>query len=201
VPELVPRFCLLVIKDIKVGPSPMWLQTCLSRIGIKSINNIVDITNYYTHLSAQPSHAFDYDKVAAKDPDPVLRQLNVRMSKIGEKITLLGGKTIELKEGAFVVSTKTQPIALGGVMGGADTEVDENTKNIILEVGTWDMNTIRRTSMYYGLFTDAATRYTKGQSPLQNRAVIAKMAEDILRFAGGRVCGELLDNNNFRMKL
>jgi phenylalanyl-tRNA synthetase beta chain len=196
VPELVPRFCLLVIKDIKVGPSPMWLQTCLSRIGIKSINNIVDITNYYTHLSAQPSHAFDYDKVAAKDPGTGVATINVRMSKIGEKITLLGGKTIELKEGAFVVSTQTQPIALGGVMGGADTEVDEHTKNIILEVGTWDMNTIRRTSMYYGLFTDAATRYTKGQSPLQNRAVIAKMAEDILRFAGGRVCGELLDNNS-----
>jgi phenylalanyl-tRNA synthetase beta chain len=74
--------------------------------------------------------------------------------------------------------------------------VDENTKNIILEVGTWDMNTIRRTSMAYGLFTDASTRYTKGQSPLQNRAVIAKMAEDILRFAGGRVCGELIDHNN-----
>jgi phenylalanyl-tRNA synthetase beta chain len=196
VPDLVPRFCLLVIKDIKVGPSPTWLQSCLSRIGVKSINNIVDLTNYYTHLSAQPSHAFDYDKVAAKDPGSDCATLNVRLSKKGEKITLLGGKTIELNDGAFVVSTKTQPIALGGVMGGADTEVDENTKNIILEVGTWDMNTIRRTSMAYGLFTDASTRYTKGQSPLQNRAVIAKMAEDVLKHAGGRICGELQDNNN-----
>jgi phenylalanyl-tRNA synthetase beta chain len=196
VPDLVPRFCLLVIKDVKVGPSPEWLQSCLSRISVKSINNIVDITNYYTHFSAQPSHAFDYDKVAAKDPGSDFATINVRLSNKGEKITLLGGKTIELNEGAFVVSTKTQPIALGGVMGGADTEVDENTKNIILEVGTWDMNTIRRTSMAYGLFTDAATRYTKGQSPLQNRAVIAKMAEDILRFAGGRICGELVDRNN-----
>jgi phenylalanyl-tRNA synthetase beta chain len=197
VPELVPRFCLLVIKDVKVGPSPAWLQSCLSRIGVKSINNIVDVTNYYTHLSAQPSHAFDYDKVAAKDPGSDFATVNVRMSKKGESITLLGGKTIDLNDSSFVVSTKTQPIALGGVMGGADTEVDENTKNIILEVGTWDMNTIRRTSMAYGLFTDAATRYTKGQSPLQNRAVIAKMAEDILRFAGGRVCGEIIDHNNF----
>jgi phenylalanyl-tRNA synthetase beta chain len=196
VPDLVPRFCLLVIKDIKVGPSPPWLQSCLSRIGVKSINNIVDLTNYYTHLSAQPSHAFDYDKVAAKDPGSDCATLNVRLSKKGEKITLLGGKTIELNDGSFVVSTKTQPIALGGVMGGADTEVDESTKNIILEVGTWDMNTIRRTSMAYGLFTDASTRYTKGQSPLQNRAVIAKMAEDVLKHAGGRICGELQDNNN-----
>jgi phenylalanyl-tRNA synthetase beta chain len=196
VPALVPRLCMLVIKDVKVGPSPLWLQSWLTRIGVKSINNIVDLTNYYTHLTAQPSHAYDYDKVAAKDPGAELATINVRLSKKGEKLTLLGGKTIELQEGAFVVSTKTQAIGLGGVMGGADTEVDAGTKNIILEVGTWDMNTIRRMSMAYGLFTDAATRFTKGQSPLQNRAVIAKMADDILKLAGGRVCGELYDDNH-----
>jgi phenylalanyl-tRNA synthetase beta chain len=196
VPELVPRFCILPIKDVKVGPSPVWLQTQLSAVGLRPINNIVDLTNYYMLLTAQPLHAYDYDKVKAQDEGADFATLNVRMSQKGEKLTLLGGKAITLQEGAFIVATKTKPIGLGGVMGGADTEVDENTKNIILEVGSWDMNTIRRMSMTYGLFTDAATRFTKGQSPLQNRAVIAKMASDVLRLAGGRVSGELIDINH-----
>jgi phenylalanyl-tRNA synthetase beta chain len=195
VPDLVPRFLLLPIKDVKVGPSPVWMQSVLSRIGVKSINNIVDLTNYYTHFSAQPSHAYDYDKVKALSSGDGA-QIIVRMSNKGEKLLLLGGKEITVQDGALIVATDKQAIGLAGVMGGADTEVDERTKNIILEVGTWDMNTIRRMSMTYGLFTDAATRFTKGQSPLQNQAVIAKMAEEVLRFAGGRVSGGLLDDNH-----
>jgi phenylalanyl-tRNA synthetase beta chain len=141
-------------------------------------------------------HVYDYDKVKAKDPGAKHASINVRMSKKGERLTLLGGKTVELKENTVTIATATQAIGIAGVMGGADTEVDENTKNIILECGTFDMNITRRTSMAYGLFTDAATRFTKGQSPLQNRAVIAKMANDVLKFAGGRVCGELIDINH-----
>jgi phenylalanyl-tRNA synthetase beta chain len=211
--DLVPRFCLLVIKDVKVGPSPVWLQSWLSRIGVKSINNIVDLTNYFTHLTAQPSHAYDYDKVKAQDEGADSAMLIVRKPYQDEKLTLSGGKEIDHSRMAqkvkllngkeitpnnddILIATRDKIIGLAGVMGGADTEVDENTKNIILEVGTWDMNTIRRTSMAHGLFTDAATRFTKGQSPLQNKAVIAKMAEDILHLAGGRVCGGLYDDNH-----
>jgi phenylalanyl-tRNA synthetase beta chain len=196
VPQLVPRFCILPIKDVKVGPSPVWMQTCLARVGIRPINNLVDLTNYLMMLLAQPLHVYDYDKVKAKDPGAKHASINVRMSKKGERLTLLGGKTVELKENTVTIATATQAIGIAGVMGGADTEVDENTKNIILECGTFDMNITRRTSMAYGLFTDAATRFTKGQSPLQNRAVIAKMANDVLKFAGGRVCGELIDINH-----
>jgi len=195
VPELVPRFVLLPIQDIKVGPSPGWMQSVLARIGAKSINNIVDLTNYYTHFSAQPSHAYDYDKVKALSGGDGA-QFVVRKSIKGEKLKLLGSKEITLNEGAIMIATDKQAIGLGGVMGGADTEVDENTKNIVLEVANFDMNTIRRMSMSYGLFTDAATRFTKGQSPLQNRAVIAKLAEDVLRFSGGRIAGELIDDNH-----
>jgi phenylalanyl-tRNA synthetase beta chain len=195
VPDLVPRFLLLPIKDVKVGPSPMWMQSVLSRIGVKSINNIVDITNYYTHFTAQPSHAYDYDKVKVLSSGDKT-QFVVRKSSKGEKLKLLGGKEITLADSAVVIATDKQAIGLGGVMGGAETEVDENTKNIVLEVANFDMNTIRRMSMAYGLFTDAATRFTKGQSPLQNRAVIAKLAEDVMRFAGGRVSGELIDDNH-----
>jgi phenylalanyl-tRNA synthetase beta chain len=195
IPDLVPRFCLLPIKDIKVGSSPAWMQSVLSRVGVKSINNIVDITNYYTYFSAQPSHAYDYDKVKALGSDGQA-QFVIRKSNSGEKLKLLGGKEIILQHNSIVIAAGKQAIGLGGVMGGADTEVDENTKNIILEVASFDMNTIRRTSMAHGLFTDAATRFTKGQSPLQNQAIIAKLAEDVLRFAGGKVSGELLDDNH-----
>jgi phenylalanyl-tRNA synthetase beta chain len=194
IPDLVPRICFLSIKDIKVTPSPTWMQSVLNRIGVKAINNIVDLTNYYTHLTAQPSHAYDYDKVKALSSGEA-PQFVVRKSNKGEKLKLLGGKEITLQDGAIVVATDKQAIGLAGVMGGADTEVDENTKNIILEVGTWDMNTVRRMSMTYGLFTDASTRFTKGQSPLQNQAIINKMAEEVVRFAGGKV-GELVDDNH-----
>lgn len=199
-PELVPRFCILPIKDVKIAPSPMWLQTCLSRVGVRPINNIVDLTNYYMLFTAQPLHVYDYDKVKSLSSGE-RAQIVVRKSKKGEKLTLLGGKEVTLQESAIVIATDKQAIGLGGVMGGADTEVDENTKNIILEVATFNMNTTRRTSMAYGLFTDAATRFTKGQSPLQNRAVIAKMASDVLRLVGGKVSGGLIDDNNVDPKV
>jgi phenylalanyl-tRNA synthetase beta chain len=200
IPELVPRFCLLPIKDIKVGPSPTWMQSVLSRIGVKSINNIVDLTNYYAHLTAQPSHAYDYDKLKALSSGGGA-QFVIRKSKKGEKLKLLGGKEITLQEGAIMIATDKQAIGLGAVMGGAETEVDENTKNIVLEVANFDMNTIRRMSMSYGLFTDASTRFTKGQSPLQNQAVVAKLAEDVMRFAGGRVSGSLIDDNHIDVEV
>jgi phenylalanyl-tRNA synthetase beta chain len=190
IPELVPRFCALVIKDVKVGPSPIWLRASLSRVGVKLINNIVDLTNFYMLLTAQPLHAYDYDKVKTG-------VLGARLSKKGEELKLLGGKTIKLDGGTPVITDGKQPIGLAGVMGGADTEVDENTKAIILECANFDMNATRKSAMRYGLFTDAATRFTKNQNPRQNRAVIAKTAEDILRLAGGRVCGQLIDDKHF----
>jgi phenylalanyl-tRNA synthetase beta chain len=196
VPELVSRFCILPIKDVKVGPSPVWLQARLTAVGLRPINNIVDLTNFFMLETAQPLHAYDYDKVKAQDPGADHATIVVRMSQKSEKLALLTGKTIELKENSITIATATKAIGLAGVMGGADTEVNENTKNILLECGTFDMNTIRRMSMTYGLFTDAATRFTKGQSPLQNRAVIAKMAGDVLRLAGGKVSGDLIDDNH-----
>ncbi len=190
VPKLVPRFCALVIKDVKVGPSPLWLRASLSRVGIKSINNIVDLTNFFMLLTAQPLHAYDYHKVKTG-------VIGIRLSKKGEELTLLGGKKLKLDAGYIVITDGKKPIGLGGVMGGADTEVDETTKTIILEVANFDMNASRKAAMNYGLFTDAATRFTKNQSPRQNQAVIAKAADDILRIAGGRVSGKLIDDKHF----
>jgi phenylalanyl-tRNA synthetase beta chain len=191
VPELVPRFCMLVMKNVTVKPSPMWLQVKLIRAGVRPINNVVDITNFYMLETAQPLHAYDYDKVKSMSGNET--SVVVRMSEPNEELRIIGGKNIKLQEGVVIIATDKKAIGLGGVMGGAETEVDENTKNIIVEVGSFDMNITRKTSMTYGLFTDAATRFTKGQSPLQNKAVMAIAVEDVCRLAGGSVASELFD--------
>lgn len=188
-PKLVPRFCAQVIKDVKVGPSPVWLQAALSTVGVRSINNIVDLTNFYMMETAQPLHAFDYDKLNTG-------VLGVRLSKKGEKLLLLNSKEISLEAGDMVITDGQKPVGLAGVMGGAETEVDENTKTIILECANFDMNQVRKTAMRYGLFTDASTRFTKNQSPLQNKAVINKTAQEVLKIAGGRLAGPLIDDSH-----
>lgn len=193
-PALVPRFTALVMRDVAVKPSPLWLQTYLLRVGVRPISNIVDLTNYFMLLTGQPLHAYDYDKVKTLSGETPT--IVVRYPHAGEQITLLNGKTIEPRPEAIMIATDKQAIGLGGVMGGAETEVDEHTKNIILECATFDMYSIRRTSMAHGLFTDAVTRFNKGQSPLQNLAVLAKVAEDVTKLAGGKVAGAVIDDNH-----
>ncbi|MGA3150279.1 MAG: phenylalanine--tRNA ligase subunit beta [Candidatus Saccharimonadales bacterium] len=199
VPKLVPRFCAVAFKDVRVEPSPAWLQSFLVRVGVRPVNNIVDITNLVMLETAQPLHAYDYDKLLVQQKQETGNKkqevvIGIRLSKKGEELKLLGGKTIKLDGSAVVITDGNKPIGLGGVMGGAGTEVDESTKNIVLEVANFDMNLTRKTAMAYGLFTDAATRFTKGQSPRQNMAVLAKAAEDIKKIAGGRQASEVVDD-------
>lgn len=195
-PVDVQRFTAITMRNVEIKPSPLWLQIFLAKMGVKSINNIVDYTNFFMLETGQPLHAYDYDKVAAQDSGADHATLVARYPKAGEKIMLLNGKEIEPRAEAIMIATNDKLIGVGGVMGGADTEVDENTKNIILECATFNMYSIRRTSMTHGLFTDAVTRNNKGQSPLQNRAVIAKIVDEIRTFAGGKVASELLDDNH-----
>jgi phenylalanyl-tRNA synthetase beta chain len=196
IPELVPRFVAIPMSDVKVGPSPVWLQVNLSRLGLRPINNIVDLTNYYMVLTGQPLHAYDYDKVMAQDAGADHPTIVIRYPNQGEKILLLNGKEIEPRDEAIMIATNDKLIGVGGVMGGGDTEVDENTRNIIIEVANFDMYSIRRTSMAHGLFTDAVTRFNKGQSPLQNVAVLSRIIEDTQKLAGGQVAGRLVDDNH-----
>ncbi len=186
VTKLVPRFMAVAMSNVTVGKSPVWLQAALSRVGIKSINNVVDVTNYVMHITGQPLHAFDSDKLASNTLGP-------RMAKKGEKIALLNGKTIELNEDDIVIATDSRAVALAGVMGGSETEVDNNTKNIVIEAATFDMYTVRRTSMRHGLFTDASTRYTKGQSPLQNPRAIYYAMENMQRLTGAEQASNVYD--------
>jgi len=195
-PVDVQRFTAMTMRNVAVKPSPLWLQIFLAKMGVKSINNIVDYTNFFMLETGQPLHVYDYDKVVAQDAGADHATLVARYPREGEKITLLNGKEIEPRAEAIMIATNDKLIGVGGVMGGADTEVDENTTNIILECATFNMYSIRRTSMAHGLFTDAVTRNNKGQSPLQNRAVIAKIVDEIRLFAGGKVASELIDDNH-----
>jgi phenylalanyl-tRNA synthetase beta chain len=190
VPTIVPRIMTVAMKNITVKPSPIWLQAYLKRVGIKPINNIVDVTNYVMHLTAQPLHAFDLDKLASRSDN-----LGVfpRMAKKGEKLLLLGNKEVTLTPEDIVIATDRQAVALAGVMGGAETEVDENTKNILIECANFDMYTVRRTSMRHGLFTEAVTRFNKGQSPKQNPYVLAYAMKAMNDHAGALQASSVTD--------
>jgi phenylalanyl-tRNA synthetase beta chain len=172
IPELVPRFMARVIEDIQVGPSPVWVQARLQYAGIKPINGVVDATNYNMQETAQPLHAYDYDKLC-KVAGTTTAQLETRLSKKGDKLKLLNGKTIIFEdEETILITSNDMPVGIGGIMGGSDTAVDKNTKRIVLEVANFDMYSVRRASMRHGLFTDSVTRFNKGQSPLQCETVL-----------------------------
>lgn len=186
VTEKVPRFMAVAMKDVMIKPSPVWLQCALVAMGGKPINNIVDVTNYVMLLTAQPTHAYDYDKIRGA-------KIGARMAKKGETVKLLNDKTYELTPDDIVIVDAEGPIALGGIMGGGESEVDETTKNIVLEVATFDMYAVRKSSMRHGIFTDALTRFNKGQSPLQNDHVMAILLQSILDVAAGEQAGEVND--------
>ena len=128
-------------------------------MGGKPVNNIVDATNYVMLMTAQPTHAYYYDKLRGST-------LGARLARDGEKVSLLNGKEYELTTDDIVIADGEGVIGLAGIMGGTDTEVSGETKNIVLECANFDMYALRRTAMRHGIFTDALTRFNKGQSPL-----------------------------------
>ena len=158
----VPRFNASVFAGVKVGPGPIQIQTWLNRLGVRPLNNVVDLTNYLMLLTGQPLHAFDYDKVLKVGG---AAELTARVGKDGEKLTLLDGRTIELTSDDLVIAGPSAPLSLAGVMGGAATEVDDSTKNVIIEAANFDMYAIRNTSMRHGIQSEAVTRFARGQDP------------------------------------
>ena len=185
-PELVPRFMVVAFRDVTVQPSPLWLQCQLVAMGGKPINNIVDATNYMMLMTAQPTHAYDYDKLRGST-------LEARMARAGEKVSLLNGKEYELTTDDIVIADGEGVIGLAGIMGGTDTEVSGETKNIVLECANFDMYALRRTAMRHGIFTDALTRFNKGQSPLQNAAVLKRL----MSMVGGVQASEVFDASSY----
>lgn len=183
----VPRFVAVAMSDVKVKKSPVIMQTYLWRLGIRPINNVVDITNFVMELTAQPLHAYD----AGKLPKP---SLETRLSKKGDSLRMLNGKTVNFNDDATMLITSGDvPVGMAGIMGGSDTEVDFETTSIVLECASFDMYAIRRSSMQHGLFTDAVTRFNKGQSPLQNDVVITYAVGMLQKLTGAELASDVID--------
>jgi len=161
---------------------------------MRPINNIVDITNYLSLITAQPLHAFDYDKVVSKDPNAKDRAyITVRLAKDSESIHTLDGNTVKLTNNNLVIADSTNPIAIAGVIGGYDTQVDSGTKRVIIESANFNKFSIRKTSMELGIFTDSVTRYTKGQSPQLCLPILLKAIDLIQEFAKGQITSNIKD--------
>lgn len=155
-----------------------YMDTILSKSGMKPISEIVDVTNFLMLLTGQPLHAFDYDKFV-KVGGTNKPEINVRLARKGEKIELLDDTEIELNENDIVICSGDVPVALAGAMGGKSTMIDENTKNIIIESATFSLYNLRKTQMTHGIFSEAITRFTKGQPPYQTLRV-AEAASEML---------------------
>lgn len=168
-----------VVRNVEVKSSPLWLQTRLMNSGIRPINNIVDITNYVLLEFGQPMHAFDKDLVGDK--------IVVRDAKEGEVLETLDGEERKLQTTDLVITDGTRAIALGGVMGGKNTEVSEETKNIILESAYFNPTTVRRTSATHGLRSDSSARFEKGIDPNMQKAALARAVELILELCPNAV--------------
>ncbi|HEV2728065.1 MAG TPA: phenylalanine--tRNA ligase subunit beta [Solirubrobacterales bacterium] len=158
VPELCPRFTARVFTDVKIGPSPLWLQARLAAAGQRPINNVVDITNYVMLLTAQPLHAFDLDRV----PDG---ELIVRTAGEGEKMTTLDDVERTFDAETVLVCDRDGPSGIAGIMGGQKSEVSEGTTRVLLEVANWNGTNILRTSRQLGLRSEASARFEKGLHP------------------------------------
>lgn len=184
--NLSSRYQAIVMSEAAAGKqSPLMIQMYLSRVGIRPINAVVDVTNYLMMLTGQPLHAFDYDKLVAVAGGRA--DIHVRAGKDGEKLTLLDGRTIELISEDIVIAAGQTAIGLAGAMGGANTEIDENTKNIIIESATFNLYNLRSTQMRHGIFSEAITRFTKGQ-PAELTAPVLAMAVNLMSEWSGAKC-------------
>lgn len=153
--ELVSPYKLRMVKNVTVKPSPLWMQKRLWNAGIRPINNVVDVTNYILLDYGQPLHAYDYDCLDSKS-------FSVRLAHDGEKLTVLDGKEIQLKENDMVVTTDDHPVALAGIMGGKNTEVSSQTQNVVLESAVFNSSKIRKTARRENLHSEASQRFERG---------------------------------------
>lgn len=182
-PELNPRFTLTLLKGTQVQPSPQWMQQRLRLVGQRPINNIVDVTNYITFEIGQPLHAYDYDKLLARagGQPPTL---TTRLPHDGETLRTLDGSQRPLGAQQILVADSEGALGLGGVMGGADTEITDSTTNVLLEAAAWNFINIRRTQQAQKLFTEAGVRFSRNIHP--SRAILgSSRGIELMRQAGG----------------
>src|SRR5215813_11492297 len=178
-----PFFSARKIDNVKVGPSPQWLRSKLESVGIRSINNIVDISNFVMLELGQPTHAFDADKLRG--------DINIRLARDGEKFLALDGKIYSLKLENLVVADKERAIGIAGVMGGEETGVTESTKNVLLEAAYFLPASVRRTARKLGLPSDASYRFERGVDPEMVLRASNGATELIQEVAGGTPVKEI----------
>ena len=185
-PEACPRYSGVSIKGVEVKESPEWLKNSLLAIGLRPINNVVDITNFVLHECGQALHAFDADKIKGNE-------IHVRMAHKGEKFTTLDGVEREMDERDLMIANKEEAMCIAGVFGGLESGVTENTKNVFLESAYFDPVTIRKTSRRHQLQTDASFRYERGCDPNNTLYVLKRAALLIQEVAGGEVAMDVTD--------
>lgn len=192
-PELCSRYQAVVVTDVDATRRlPILQQSYLSRLGMRPIDAMVDVTNYLMLLTGQPLHAFDYDKfIAAGHADKA--EVTVREGREGEKLGLLDGREIELSHDDIVICSGDTPVALAGAMGGNTTEVSNTTQRILLESATFDLYRLRTTQMRHGIFSEAITRFTKGQPAAQTAPVLGEAVRLFTEHADGLPASDIAD--------
>ncbi|MFH1778189.1 MAG: phenylalanine--tRNA ligase subunit beta [Candidatus Omnitrophota bacterium] len=180
-----PRYSARLIQSVKVGSSPTWLALRLKSIGIRSVNNVVDITNFCLFELGHPMHLFDFDKISS-------RKVIIRKAKNGESIIAIDGKKCELDKEMLVIADETCPIAIAGVIGGRDTEVTDKTKNILLEVAYFDPVSIRHTVRKLGISTESSYRFER-RVDLENINAASNRAVNLIIESAGGIVGGIVD--------
>ncbi len=211
-PDLCPRYTARVVMGVKIGPSPDWLRTMLEKVGIRSISNVVDVTNYVMLEIGQPLHAFDYHLIAqqraagvppadqtetgnsGKMPESRCKPtIVVRRAKAGEEFITLDGQKHQLTTENLLIADEEKGIALAGVMGGQNSEIKDNTADVLIESAYFSPTNIRRTSKTLGLRTDASYRFERGADIDINDWASARCAQLILETAGGQLAEGVVD--------
>lgn len=188
-PEACPRYTGVSIKGVTIKESPEWLKNSLLAIGLRPINNIVDVTNFVLHECGQALHAFDADKIKGNE-------IHVRFANAGEKFVTLDGVEREMNERDLMIANKDEAMCIAGVFGGLESGVTDNTKNVFLESAYFDPVTIRKTSRRHQLQTDASFRYERGCDPNNTLYVLKRAALLIQEVAGGEVAMEVTDTKS-----
>lgn len=192
-PQLNPRFIFGLIKNINIRPSPYWVQRRLHLAGMRPINNIVDATNYAMLEVGEPLHAFDYDILVARAGGNPPR-IYTRAAKKGEKLVTLDGEERTLDDFTILVCDEKGPLALAGVMGGAESEVNENTTNVLLEAAAWNPINTQRTVQAQKLLSEASYRFARGVHPAMAERGVGRGLELMRLWSGGVVAKGLVDN-------
>ena len=184
--DLCPRYCARVVKNIKIAPSPEWMQRRLASVGIRPINNLVDITNYVMEEYGQPMHAYDLDTIAN-------HEIIVRTAEADEKFTTLDGQERQMDEDVLMICDGEKSIGIAGIMGGENSMITDNVKTMLFEAACFDGTNIRKSSKRVGIRTDASGKFEKGLDPNNAQAAIDRACQLIEEMGAGEVVGGMVD--------